>query len=177
MYLVVRSTIEPSALARSVRAQVSSIDPLLPVNRVRTMHELLGRSVAEPRFRTTLLGIFAAVALVLATIGIYGILSYTVAQRTREIGIRMSLGARPGDVLRLILLQGMTLAGAGVAIGLVLALALSRVLAGLLFGVGSVDLATFGGVALVMGAAAFVACYLPARRAIHVDPMLALRCD
>lgn len=177
MHLVMRSTIEPAALARSVRSQVAAIDPLLPVTRVRTMRELLGRSVAEPRFRTTLLGVFASVALLLATVGIYGILSYTVAQRTREIGIRMSLGARRRDVLRLVLRQGMALAGAGVAIGLMSALALSRVLAGLLFGVGPTDIATFGTVSLVMAAAALLACYLPARRATRVDPMVALRCD
>ena len=177
MYLVVRSNVEPATLARSIRMQVSSLDPLLPVTRVRTMHDLLGRSVAEPRFRTILLGLFAAVALVLATVGIYGILSYTVAQRTREIGIRMSLGARRRDVLRLVLQQGMALAGAGVAIGLLSALALNRVLAGLLFGVGPTDVATFSVVSFVMVGAALVACYVPARRATRVDPMVALRCD
>ena len=176
MYLVVRSSVDPAGLERAVRAQVASLDPLLPLG-VRTMDDLLGRSVAEPRFRTMLLGIFAATALLLAAVGIYGVLSYTVGQRTQEIGIRMALGARGRDVLALVLGQGMALAGAGVAIGLVAALALSRLLAGLLFGVGPTDLPTFAAVSLVMVAAALLACYLPARRATRVDPMVALRAE
>jgi putative ABC transport system permease protein len=177
MFLVVRSSVDPAGLARAVRSQVAGLDPLLPLARVRTMDELLGQSVAEPRFRTTLLGIFAATALLLAAVGIYGVLSYTVGQRTQEIGIRMALGARRRDVLALVLGQGMALAGIGVAIGLAAALALSRVLAGLLFGVSPADPATFGAVSLVMVAAALLACYVPARRATRVDPMVALRSE
>jgi predicted permease len=177
MYLVVRTSVDPAGLARAVRRQVADLDPLLPVARVNTMDDLLGQSVAGPRFRTTLLGIFAAVALLLAGVGIYGILSYTVGQRTREIGIRMALGAGRRNVLALVLGQGMALAGIGVAAGLIAALALSRVLAGLLFGVSPTDPATFGVVSLVMIGAALLACYLPARRATLVDPMMALRAD
>jgi putative ABC transport system permease protein len=177
MYLIVRSTTDPAGLAKSVRAQVEAIDPLLPVSQVRTMRELLAHSVAEPRFRTTLLGIFAAAALLLAAVGIYGILSYTVGQRTQEIGIRMALGAKRQDVLALVLKQGMALACAGVGIGLVAALALGRVLAGLLFGVQPTDVLTFAGVTLVMVASALLACYVPARRATRVDPMVALRAE
>jgi len=175
MYLVMRSSVDPAGLAQAVRAQVAALDPLLPMAQVRTMDELLGRSVAEPRFRTTLLGIFAAVALLLATVGIYGVVSYTVGQRTQEFGIRMALGARRQDVLALVLGQGMVLAGIGVAIGLVASLALNRVLAGILFGVSPTDLVTFCAVPLVMVAAALLACYVPARRATRVDPMVALR--
>ncbi len=177
MYVVVRSTVDPTGLAPAMRARVADLDPLLPLARVRTMDDLLGQSVAGPRFRTMLVGIFAATALLLATVGIYGVLSYTVGQRTHEIGIRMALGARRRNVMALVLAHGMALAGAGLAIGLVATLALGRVLAGLLFGVGPTDPVTFAGVSLVMAAAAFLACYLPARRATRVDPMVALRAE
>jgi len=133
--------------------------------------------VAEPRFRTALLGIFACVALLLAAVGIYGILSYTVGQRTQEIGIRMALGARRQDVLALVLRDGMALVTAGVGIGLIAALGLSRVLSGLLFGVGPMDAWSFGAAALVMAAAALMACYVPASRAARVDAKVALRAE
>jgi putative ABC transport system permease protein len=175
MYLVVRSSVDPAGLVPALRAQVAGLDPLLPMARVSTMDALLKQSVAEPRFRTTLLGIFAAIALLLAVLGIYGVLSYTVGQRTQEIGIRMSLGAQRRDVLALVLGQGMALAGLGVAIGLAAAMALCRVLAGLLFGVGPTDPMTFFAVALVMTASALLACWIPARRATRVDPIVALR--
>jgi putative ABC transport system permease protein len=177
MYLVLRSATDLDGLAQALRAQVAAIDPLLPLAQVRTMQELLGQSVAEPRFRTALLGLFAGIALLLAAVGIYGILSYTVGQRTQELGIRMALGASRRDVLALVLKQGMALAVGGVLIGLAAALALSRVLAGLLFGVAPTDAGTFAVVSLVMVAAAFLACYVPARRATRVDPMVALRAE
>jgi putative ABC transport system permease protein len=177
MYLIVRSTGRSAGLAQAVRAEAAALDPQLPVAEVRTMRDLLGRSVAEPLFRTALLGIFALVALILAALGIYGILSYAVGQRTQEIGIRMALGARPGDVVALILRDGMALVGAGVGLGLVAALALSRLLTGLLFGVGPMDAWTFGLASLAMAVAAFLACYLPASRAARVDPMVALRAE
>jgi putative ABC transport system permease protein len=175
MYLVVRSPLDPTGLERSLRTQLARLDPLLPLATVRTMDELLGRSVAEPRFRTALLAIFAASALLLSILGIYGVLSYTVGQRTQEIGIRMALGARRGDVLSLVVGQGMALAGIGVTIGLIAGLALSRVLTGFLFGVSPTDPMTFGLVALVMAVAALLASCIPARRATRVDPVVALR--
>jgi len=177
MYLLVRSSVDPAGLATGVRSLVAALDPLLPVSRVRTMDELLGQSVAEPRYRTTLLGIFAGVALLLATVGIYGVLSYTVGQRTQEIGIRMALGAQRRDILSVVLREGMALSALGVAIGLAGAAALSRVLSGLLFGVGPMDPATFGAVSGLMLCAAFAACYVPARRATRVDPLVALRAE
>ena len=177
MYLVVRSRLEPAALARAVRAEVAALDTEVPVARVHTMRELLGESVDAPRFRTTLLGLFAAAALVLAVVGIYGILSYTVGQRTQEIGIRMAMGARGRDVLALVLRQGMALAGLGIGLGLAGAFAVSRALAGLLYGVRPGDPATLAAVGLLMGVVALVACALPARRAARVDPMVALRSE
>jgi len=177
MHLLIRSSVDPRGLAQAVRAQVASLDPLLTISKVRTIDDLMGQSVAEPRFRTTLLGIFAGVGLLLAAVGIYGVLSYTVGQRIQEIGIRMALGARRRDVLSLVLGQGMALAGLGVAIGLGAALGLSRVLATLLFGVTPTDPTTFIAVPLVMTAAALLACYVPARRATRVDPMVALRTE
>jgi putative ABC transport system permease protein len=177
MFLIVRSSIDPAGLSESIRAQVAGLDPLLPVSRVRTMEELLEQSVAAPRFRTMLLGIFATTALLLAAVGIYGVLSYAVGQRTREIGIRMALGARRPQVLSLVLGQAMAQTGLGVAIGLAAAVALSRVLAGLLFGVDPIDPATFGAVTLVMAAAALLAAGVPALRATRVDPAVALRAE
>jgi putative ABC transport system permease protein len=164
-------------LEQAVRAQVAGLDPLLALSKVRTVDDLMAQSVAEPRFRSTLLGIFAGAALLLAAVGIYGVLSYTVGQRTQEIGIRMTLGARRRDVLALVLGQALIHAGLGVAIGLAAALGLSGVLTRLLFGVSPTDPTTFIAVPLAMTAAALLASYLPARRAARVDPMIALRVE
>jgi putative ABC transport system permease protein len=139
------------------------------------MEQLLADSVALRRFSMLLLGVFAGVAVALAGVGIYGVISYTVGQRTREIGIRIALGARPRDVLRLVLGRGLGLAGAGIALGLAGGLAVTRVISSLLFGVGARDPLTFASVAALLAAVALLACLAPARRATRVDPMVALR--
>jgi putative ABC transport system permease protein len=151
------------------------MDPNVPIFDVKTMEQWLSESLARRRFAMLMLGLFAVVAMLLAGIGIYGVMSYTVAQRTREIGIRVALGAQTRDVLRLVVRQGMSLTGIGVGIGLVVAIAATRVMASLLFGVGATDPITFVAIALLLAIVALLACYLPARRATKVDPMIALR--
>jgi putative ABC transport system permease protein len=175
MNLVVRSKGDPASLAAAVRKEVLQIDPNQPVADVRTMEQWVERAVAGPRYRTTLLGLFALVALALASTGIYGVMSYSVSQRTHEIGVRMALGARRLDVMRLVVRQGMSLVIVGVALGLAGAFALTRLMASLLFGVTAKDPFTFVAVSALLTLVAFVACYLPARRATRVDPLVALR--
>jgi putative ABC transport system permease protein len=174
-YLVVRSASNPRNLARAVRQAVASLDPDLAVAEVRTMEELMAGSVARPRFVTLVLTLFGGVAVLLAAVGIYGVLSYRVALRTSEIGIRMALGARPRDVVKAVLRQGMTLVAVGILLGLGGAVSLARVLQGLLFGVSPNDPATLSGAALILAAVALLACWLPARRAARVEPLTALR--
>ncbi len=173
--LIVRTTASPSDMAAAVRSQVQSLDKDMPVSSIKTMDQRLSESVARPRFNTLLLSLFAAVALILSAVGIYGVMSYSVSQRTHEIGIRMALGAQKGDVVKLVVRQGMVLAGIGLVIGVGGALLLSRLMASFLFGVSATDPLTFTGVSLVLALAAFLACYIPARRATKVDPMVALR--
>ena len=173
--LVVRTQGEPLSLATAVRKEVQGIDPDQPVAAVRTMEDWLDSSVATPRYRTALLVVFALVALLLASTGIYGVMSYSVTQRTHEIGVRMALGARQFDVLRLVVRQGMSLVLIGVGLGIFGAIALTRVMSTLLFGVTAKDPATFVAVATLLALVAFVACYIPARRATKVDPLVALR--
>ncbi len=175
MNFVVRAGVEPASLAGAVREQIRALDSGLPVTNVYTMRQLARRSLAGARFNLFLLNLFAAVALALAVIGIYAVMSYATSQRTREIGIRIALGAQGRDVLRLVIGRGLLLAGAGVGAGLAVALALTRVMEGLLFGVSATDPATFVAVAIVLSAVALLACYVPARRATKVDPMVALR--
>jgi predicted permease len=173
--VVIRARGDSAGIAAAVRHEVAAIDPNQPVARVRTMDEWLNLAVAAPRYRTVLIGLFAGLALALSAVGIYGVMSYSVGQRTREIGVRMALGARRWNVLGLVLRQGMGLVLIGVAIGLAGAFGLTRVISSLLFDVGARDPLTFSGVALVLAAVAFIACYLPARRATKVDPLVALR--
>jgi putative ABC transport system permease protein len=175
MALALRTDSNPTSLIGAVRNEVWSLDKSLPVINVRTMNELVARSVAQPRFRTMLLGIFASVALMLAALGIYGVVSYSVTQRTREIGIRMALGAQTSDILKLILGHGVAVTMIGVAIGVAAASIVTRVLASFLFKVDVTDAGTFAGVSLLLMAVALLACYIPARRAMKVDPMVALR--
>jgi putative ABC transport system permease protein len=173
--LVIRTATDPASLAGAVRKEVAAIDPNQPLANVKTMEQWVSESVAQPRLRTLLLGVFSAVALLLSVVGIYGVMSYAVAQRTHELGIRMALGARAGDVLGLVIRQGMKLALCGVAIGLAAALALTRLIKDLLFGVRAADPMTFGAIALLLTGITLLACYLPARRATKVDPLVALR--
>lgn len=175
MNIVVRTQGDPASLAGAVRNEVRAIDPDQPVAMVRTMDEWMETAVAGPRYRTALLALFAFVALVLASTGIYGVMSYSVTQRTHEIGVRMALGAKRSDVMKLVVRQGMSLVVIGVGIGIVGAIALTRVMATLLFGVTAKDPFTFVAVAALLTLVAFVACYLPARRATKVDPLVALR--
>jgi putative ABC transport system permease protein len=176
MWLIVRGRpADLPALAAALRERVWSVDRDLPVEQVQTMREVLGASVAEPRFNTALVSLFAGVALLLAAVGIYGVLSYTVTQRTGEIGVRMALGAERGRVLRLVVGQGVGVALLGVVLGTVGALALSRVLTSLLYGVSEHDPAIFGGVVLLLTTVALAAAYLPARRASRIEPVVALR--
>jgi predicted permease len=174
-YGVVRSSLPPETLVPAIREQMRALDKDLPVYDVRTMDEYVGRSIAQPRLDSALLAIFAALALVLAMVGIYGVMSYGVAQRTNEIGIRMTLGAQQRDVLRLVMGQGIVVAGLGVLIGIVGSIGVTRLLATLLFGVSPGDPATLAGVAMILVACALLACYIPARRAMRVDPMVAMR--
>ncbi len=173
--LVVRTASDPLDWAAAVRQQVWAIDADQPVYSVMTMEQRLAEAVAPRRFQMLLFGIFAAVALVMAAVGVYGVISHSVSRRTHEIGIRMALGARPRDVLLMVVRQGMSLAVVGLAIGLAAAAALTRVMAGLLFNVKTTDPATFVGISLLLAGVAFLAAYLPARRATKVDPMVALR--
>jgi putative ABC transport system permease protein len=175
MTFAVRSAVDPLSVAAAARAQVLTIDKDQPVYGIKTMEALFDDSVQERRFNTMLLGSFSVVAMILATVGIYGVMSYTVAQRTHEIGIRVALGARPGDVVRMVVGQGMLLAAAGIGTGLVGALFLTRLMSTLLFGVDAADASTFALVSLLLAGVALAACYLPARRATSVDPMIALR--
>jgi putative ABC transport system permease protein len=175
MVVVVKTAGEPRSLIPAVTKEVAAMDQDLPLFAVKSMEEYLSASVAAPRFSTTLLSIFAAVALVLTIVGLYGVMSYSVAQRTNEIGIRLALGAQPRDVLLMIVKQGGLLIVLGLAIGLAGAFALTRLLASLLFGVTAKDPLTFAAVALLLAIVALLACYVPALRATKVDPMEALR--
>ena len=173
--VVLRTSGDPRLQAAALRSAVREIDPNQPVVKIRTMEENMATSVTEPRFRTWLIGIFAALALVLAAVGIYGVMSYSVNQRTNEMGIRVTLGAQPNDVFRIVVGEGLRLALIGVGVGLIGALAATRVLRTFLYGVSAIDPVTFAVTAALLTLVAVAACYFPARRATRVDPMVALR--
>jgi putative ABC transport system permease protein len=175
MSVIVRTASNPASVAGAVRNEVWSIDRDLPISNIKTIEQILGDSIAQPRFSTLLLGIFAALAMILAAVGIYGVMSYSITLRTREIGIRMALGARQSDVLGMILREGLKLATAGITIGLIGAFALSRVMTSLLYGISTTDPITYVVVSIVLAGVALAASFVPARRATKVDPMIALR--
>jgi putative ABC transport system permease protein len=176
MNLVVRAGAgDPLALTSSLRGAVAELDKEQLIWQTRTLDQLVSASVAGRRFNMTLLGLFAGVAMLLAALGLYGVMAYSVTRRTHEIGVRMALGARGSDVLRMVVGQGMRLAALGVAVGLAAAFAVTRVLASLLYGVTTTDPLTYAGLAALLASVAFIASYLPARRATKVDPMEALR--
>lgn len=175
MMLAVRTDGDPLSFVAAVRGAVQAIDKDQPVALIHTMEELVSESASQRRFNTLLLAVFAGVALTLAAVGIYGVMSYSVEQRAHEIGLRMALGAQTSDVLRLFLGQGMKLIVLGVVIGLAAASAITHLISSLLFGVSATDPVTYVGIALLLAAVAFLACYIPARRAARVDPVVTLR--
>jgi putative ABC transport system permease protein len=174
---VIRTNGDPAAVAGAARAAIRAVDPNVPVRNVRTLEAVLDEAVAPARWSTTLLGTFAAIALVMAALGVFGVLSFLVTQRTRELGIRIALGAAPAAVRRMVVGQGLGLAASGLALGLAGAYALTRLMTSLLYGVAPTDPITYVGVAALLVGIAAIASYLPARRATRVDPMIALRSE
>jgi predicted lysophospholipase L1 biosynthesis ABC-type transport system permease subunit len=175
MDVVLRTNVDPASLASSAREAIRSLDAGLPLAKVQTLAAVVDDSMTQQRFSVLLLGSFGSLALLLASIGMYGVISYSVAQRTQEIGIRIVLGAQRRSVFQMVLGQGARLGGLGIAIGLVAALAVTRLLAGFLYGVRATDPLTFAGVSLLLLAVTLLACYIPARRAMRVEPMNAIR--
>jgi putative ABC transport system permease protein len=175
MILVARASSDPQSMAAPIKREVQGLDGSLPVYNIKTMEQYLAESVARRRFNMLLLVVFAGVAVLLAVVGLYGVMSYMVSQRTHEIGLRMALGAQPRDILAMAARQGLALIGVGVGVGLVGALALTRVMTGLLYGVGATDPATFAAIVLLLALVSMLACYVPARRATRIDPLIALR--
>ena len=177
MYVVVRTTGVPLATTPAVRRELAQVDRDQPISDVRTMEERIARSLTPRRFNTVLLGLFAIPALLPAAVGIYGVVAYSVTERTHEIGVRVALGAQRRDVVGMVMRHGMMTAAMGTAIGIVEALVVTRVIAGLLFGVGAADPVTFTVIPLLLALVALTPCYVPARRATRVDPLQALRTE
>ena len=175
MTLVVRTDGEPTALAPAIQREIRTLDPNQPVSDLRTMNQVMSEWVSRSRFNTLLLGLFAGLATLLSAVGIFGVMNYSVALRTRELGLRLAIGAQPRQVLMLVLKQGLFLTLAGVVLGLIAAFALTRLLSGLLFGIGAIDTTTFTTISLFLVVVSLLACYLPARRAMRIDPLSALR--
>ena len=175
MNIVVRTTTDPGSMTSAVLQQISRVDPDQPVYQVKTMDEYLGESMAQRRLSTVLLGVFAALALILAALGVYGMMSYLVSQRTREIGVRMALGARQLDILKLVVRHGMWLSILGIAVGVAAALLLTRIMTSSLYGISASDPLTYLGISALLALIALLACLIPARRALKVDPIIALR--
>jgi putative ABC transport system permease protein len=173
--LAVRTTGNPADMTKTISAAVHSVDPTIPITEIRTMEQIVDQSLVEDRFTALLCSSFAAVALLLAAVGIYGVIAFTVARRTHEIGLRIALGASREHVLAMILKEGLFLAVLGLSLGMVGAYFVGRVMRGLLYGIGAFDIAAFSAVAVVLFVAALIACYVPAHRAAKVDPMVALR--
>jgi putative ABC transport system permease protein len=176
-YMAVRTATQPESMTQTIAGVIQSVDPDLPMADVKSMDQMLNESMGGDRFGAVLFGTFAGVALILAAFGIYGVMSFAVAQRTHEIGLRMALGAAPSQVLGLILREGMTLGAIGLGIGFLGAWGVGRLMTGLVYGTGSFDLPAFSAVAAVLMLSALLACYVPAHRATQVDPMAALRRD
>ena len=173
--IVVRTSLDPATVTAALRSAVAAIDRDLPLDRVETMEQVVSASVGQPRFRTILLAAFSVLALVIASVGIYGVMNYLVSQRIREFGIRVAIGATAADVLGLVLRQSAVLIAAGVGLGLLGAAVFARLITGLLYGVGALDPLTLASVSLVLSGVALLASYLPAQRATRVDPLTALR--
>ena len=176
-YVVARVSGDIAAATSTIAREIHAFDPTVPVFEMRTMEERIGDSLARPRFSALMLGALAGFAVLLAGIGVYGVMSYLVTQSTRDIGVRMALGADRRRIVGLVVRQGMVLAAVGIAVGVLGAAALTRVIASLLFGVGAFDAATFAAVPLILGIVALLAVYLPARRAAAIDPVVAFRCE
>ena len=174
---MVRTSTDPTRLAEPIRSQVWALDPELAIEDLRPMSDIFAASIAERRFNMLLLTMFSLVGLLLAAGGIYGVISYSVSQRTREIGTRMALGARTIDIFRVVMEEGLSLIALGIGAGVLGALALTRSLSTLLFGVGAADPLTYIAVAAFLSSVAMIACYIPARRAARVNPVVALRCE
>jgi len=171
----VRTVADPMSMVAAVRREIAAVDKDQPVHDIKTMEQLFAESISQPNFNMLLLSVFAAVALALAAIGVYGVISYAVTQRTHEIGVRIALGARRADVLKMVMRQGLVLALAGIAVGLIGAFALTRLMRTLLFEVSATDPVIFAGISLLLVVVALLACWLPAQRATKVDPLVALR--